>query len=84
MIVNLSAFDQYLSIPPFVEKAAVKVQTFSKVFRLWKKPTKEEVNQILNTDCWDPEGGFDAALLIKDKQDVIDCIGVLANNFEVI
>lgn len=66
MIINLSAYDHYLSLPA-LQKDEVKQKTISNVFRMWKQDTPDDVQRIVSLDI---SGGFDASLFMKDPYDV--------------
>jgi hypothetical protein len=80
VIINISSFDHYLSIPTF-QKGEVKVKTISNVFRMWKHETPEDIKTIIANDL---TGGFDASLFMKDPNDIQTAIEIIIFNFKMI
>ena len=79
IIVNLSSYDQFLTIPDFLKEA--KVKTISNVFRMWIIDSKEDIETIVHNDI---AKDFDASLFMKDPNDVLNAIEIIKNNFKMI
>jgi len=79
IIVNLSSFDQFITIP--MQEEEVKKKTISNVFRMWKNDSKGNIKTIIRHDL---SNSFDASLFMKDPLDVLDAFDIIRNNFKMI
>ena len=78
-MVNLSSCDSF-PVPPFPadEKPPPVV---SNVWRKWRHETPEIIEKAFQEDI---SVEFDAALFIKDEEELEDALGILQNNFSVL